>query len=238
MCGAEIHVPAVCLGRHATYKAIYLYGSAYCVRTMPCYLSDSTLRGPLTTEIGSSAMPSMAKITTTAVLLLLMSLADCNGIQMNQSSLIDEQCSPGFVYSTTLNNCECNPDINVKCDEDDAVLSFATCMTYDEDEGTFIGVCISFRVHGRNVSDRVYIELPENVTELNEYMCGVMNRRGIACSECIEGFSPAITSFGFQCSNCTDVWYGVPLFLLLEFVPSTIFYLIVVSFGLSVTSAP
>ena len=237
--GAEIHVPAVCLGRHATYKAIYLYGSAYCVRTMPCYLSGSTMRGPLTTELGSSAMPSMAKITTTVVLLLLlMSLAECNGIQMNQSSRTDEQCSPGFVYSTTLNNCECNQDANVKCDEDDAVLSFATCMTYEEDEGTFVGVCISFRVHGRNVSDRVYIELPESVTELNEYMCGVMNRRGIACSECIEGFSPAITSFGFQCSNCTDVWYGVPLFLLLEFVPSTIFYLIVLSFGLSVTSAP
>ena len=86
-------------------------------------------------------------------------------------------------------------------------------------------------------SDRVYLSLPGNLTELNEYMCGSMNREGFICSECVDGFSPAITSLGFQCSNCTGVWYGVPLFLFLEFVPITIFYLIIITFGFSVTSA-
>ena len=41
----------------------------------------------------------------------------------------------------------------------------------------------------------------------------------LICSECIDGFAPAITSLGYQCSSCTQsAWYGVPLFLVLEFV--------------------
>jgi hypothetical protein len=112
-------------------------------------------------------------------------------------------------------------------------------MTYKEGEGTFLGLCISFLAHGRNVSNRLYLELPGNVTDLNDYMCGPMNRKGLICSECIDNFAPAITSLGYQCSNCTEsAWYGVPLFLVLEFVPITVFYLIILTFRFSVTSAP
>ena len=157
------------------------------------------------------------------------------------SSQYDEQlqCPPGFFHNTTMNKCECYSSSEVLCKNDKAFLSFGNCMTYQqEEEGTVFGVCISFLTHGRNVSNRVYIALPDNHTELNEYMCGPMNRKGLVCSECVDGFSPAITSFGYQCSNCTDAWYGVPLFLFLEFVPITIFYLIIATTGFSVTSAP
>ena len=41
-----------------------------------------------------------------------------------------------------------------------------------------------------------------------------------------------------QCANCTDAWYGVPLFLFLEFVPITVSYLIILVFRISITSAP
>ena len=82
--------------------------------------------------------------------------------------------------------------------------------------------------HDRNASDRLYLDLPGNLTDLNDFMCGPMSRKGLICSECIDGFAPAITSFGYQCSNCTEsAWYGVPLFLFLEFVPITVFYFII-----------
>ena len=148
------------------------------------------------------------------------------------------QCAPGFLYNSILDKCECYPDSNVLCNEQKASLDFGSCMTYEEGEGSFLGLCISFRAHGRNVSNRVYLDLPENLTDLNEYMCAPMKRKGMICSECIDDFAPAITSFGYQCSNCTDAWYGVPLFLVLEFVPITIFYLIIITFRFSVTSAP
>ena len=84
----------------------------------------------------------------------------------------------------------------------------------------------------------MYVQLPDNISELNDYMCGPMNRKGRVCSECIDGFAPSVTSIGYECSNCTDTWYGVPLYLFLEFVPITMFYLAVLVFQISVTSAP
>ena len=147
-------------------------------------------------------------------------------------------CPPGFLHNTDTNNCECYPSSNVVCSEQKASLNFGSCMTYEEGEGSFIGLCISFLAHGRNVSNRVYLDLPGNLMDLNDYMCRPMNRKGVVCSECIDGFAPAITSLGYQCSNCTDAWYGVPLFLVLELVPITVFYLVIIAFRFSVTSAP
>jgi hypothetical protein len=148
-------------------------------------------------------------------------------------------CPPGFFYDINTNGCGCYPE-NVVCNEQqEASLEFGYCMTYEEGEGTFLGVCGSFLAHGRNVSNRLYLDLPGNVTNLNDFMCGPMNRKGLICSECIDDFAPAITSFDYQCSSCTEsAWYGVPLFLFLEFIPITIFYFIIIAFRVNVTSAP
>ena len=82
------------------------------------------------------------------------------------------------------------------------------------------------------------LQLPQNLSQLNDRMCSPMNRKGLVCSECADGFGPSVTSFGYRCANCTDAWYGVPLFLFLEFVPITIFYIICLAIQISVTSAP
>ena len=112
-------------------------------------------------------------------------------------------------------------------------------MTFDEkNEATFLGLCPSFSVSGRTVAERRYITLPNNLSELNDYMCGPMNRRGVACSECVDGFAPSATSIGYQCADCTSVSYGVPLYLLIQFVPVTIFYLLILYFQVSLTCAP
>ena len=75
-------------------------------------------------------------------------------------------------------------------------------------------------------------------SDLTDYMCGPMNREGIVCSKYIDGFGLSLTSVGYKCSNCTDAWYGVPLYLLIEFVPITVFYLVILIFQINVASAP
>ena len=179
----------------------------------------------------------------TVLLLSLITLVFCveeaeKSRLLSQTGSQYDECTPGFIYNKDLDACECYPSNSVLCSGDEASLRFGRCLTYEEGEGYFLTLCISFLAHSRNVTDRVYITLPKNNTELNEYMCGPMNRKGIACRDCIDGFSPAITSFGYQCSNCTGVWYGVPLFLLLEFVPISIFYIIILVSGISVTTSP
>ena len=87
-----------------------------------------------------------------------------------------------------------------------------------------------------------YIQLPDNVSKLSDFMCGPLNRKGRVCSECKDGFGPALVSYGFliQCSNCTDSgWYGILLYMFLEIVPVTVFYFVVILiFQINITSAP
>ena len=81
-------------------------------------------------------------------------------------------------------------------------------------------------------------KLPDNISELNDYMCGPMNRKGLLCKDCIDGFAVSATSVGYKCSNCSDTWYGVPLYLVLELAPITAFYLFILVFQIHITSAP
>ena len=68
-------------------------------------------------------------------------------------------------------------------------------MTHEEGEGTVVGRYQYFEIRGHNKSETPgFISLPDNVSELNDYMCGPMNRKGFVCSECIEGFGPSFTS--------------------------------------------
>ena len=152
-------------------------------------------------------------------------------------------CPTWHFFNTTLSQCECyssaSTDHIVKCTKHGVFLRFGHCMTHQDGQGYFVGHCNYFKVNSYNSSRKdKYISLPGNASELNDYMCRPLNRKGVLCSECVEGFGPSVTSIGFTCSNCTDAWYGVPFYLFLEFVPITVFYLIVLLFRINVTSAP
>ena len=63
------------------------------------------------------------------------------------------------------------------------------------------------------------------LTKLNDSMCGPMNRKGVVCSQCMNGYGPLITSIGYKCVRCPDAWYRVPLFLLFELLSVTLLYI-------------
>ena len=117
------------------------------------------------------------------------------------------------------------------CWQGTPTLKEGSCATYDAERKLVSSPnCPYFHPNGYELATPGYIQLPRNLSQLNDYMCGPLNRKGRLCGECADGFGPSVTSFGYRCANCTDAWYGVPLFLVLEFVPITIFYLIVVVF--------
>ena len=125
------------------------------------------------------------------------------------------------------------------CWTGEPILGAGYCATYsDYTKLVSILDCPYFQRNGYNYTTPRSILFPKNLSQLNDYMCGPLNRTGLVCSECADGFGPSATSFGYKCVNCTNAWYGVPLFLFLEFVPITVFYLIVLIFQISVTSAP
>lgn len=153
-------------------------------------------------------------------------------------------CSRPWQHLNPLtNSCECynNPATHgiVRCSSDRVEVLLGHCMTVDEDTGlTYVGSCPNNypAVNYPNTTQAVYVVLPDNVTQLNSYMCGAMNREGKACGQCQMGYGPAVHQAGFLCAPCH--WYGIPVYLLLEFVPVTLFYIIILLFRISLTSAP
>lgn len=152
-----------------------------------------------------------------------INLAYCQYNEVSPSSGI--QCPLWFYFNSSTTHCECyaNPSTNgiVKCGEQEAQLKVGYCMTYEEREGIFLAHCQYFQSitdsFGYRITHDNYIKLPSNISELNDYMYSPMNRKGRLCSECVDGFAPSVISLGSVCSNCTDAWYGVPLYLCLEF---------------------
>ena len=110
-------------------------------------------------------------------------------------------------------------------------------MTYEERNGFYVNLCDSV-ISSLNITKDKYIRLPSNISDLNDYMCGPMNRQGPMCGQCDDGFGLAVFSIGNPCTNCTGIWYGVPLYLIIEFVPITIFYFIIILFHVNITSTP
>ena len=197
---------------------------------------------------GCNLITMRKSIQFIVLLALLLSIKHAESSKPTQTVLQNasiEQCGcpPWFTFNSETGNCECQrspgTDDIVKCTEQGALLRYGFCMTYEEGQGTFVGRCQSFEVQGHNVSETSpgFMSLPANISELNQYMCGPMNRKGLVCSECIESFGPAATFYGFSCSSCTNPWF-ILLYLFIEFVPITIFYLIILVFRVGLTSSP
>ena len=68
-----------------------------------------------------------------------------------------------------------------------------------------------------------YITLRTYISKLNEFMCGGRNRTGLFCSQCKDN----LTLHQWQCIECsdTDVKKGIVLFLVIGFIPATLFFL-------------
>ena len=78
-----------------------------------------------------------------------------------------------------------------------------------------------------------------NESELNELICGPLNRKGILCGSCKEGFTPPMSFMSLRkCTQCkrNKKYYGwIPPFLL-HTVPITVFFVVVLIFNISATS--
>ena len=151
---------------------------------------------------------------------------NCQQEGIESLAMTDDQCPLWFYFNTTTKQCECysNPitDGIVRCTaEREAQLRLSYCMTYEEGAGgsVYLAHCHYFQgdANAYEITEDNYVILPKNASELNDYMCGPMNREGRLCSECIDGFGPSFTSLGSVCSNCTGAWYGVPLLLFWKF---------------------
>ena len=84
--------------------------------------------------------------------------------------------------------------------------------------------------------ERLYFPLPCNISQLNGYMCGGLNREGQLCGRCVEGFAPPVYSYSLRCVNCTDYHLNWLKYIGVAFGPLTLFCLFICFFHISATS--
>ena len=151
-----------------------------------------------------------------------------------------DPCPPWFIQQETAGDnttveCLCGaPTIGVICDLKtcNTSLQIQHCMAYDLDTRTQVVAYCLFESMLERITD-----LPPNVSKLNDFMCGHFNREGQLCGDCKKGYGPALLR-NYECAKCSTKSYGWALYLLLEFLPITVFYLIIVTFQISATSGP
>ena len=89
-----------------------------------------------------------------------------------------DACPPWSIPDTTTNTgCSCGGNIpgeEIKCSSDQTLLHFGFCMTYDNvTESTEYAKCPYVAQYP--TADHIYIKLLQNVSLLNDFMCGPLN---------------------------------------------------------------
>ena len=155
------------------------------------------------------------------------------------------QCPTWYVPSTSNTSelqCICGATLNnkIKCVKDEHVeVVIGNCMTsiVTEGETVVVGSC-PYAPYKANPYNNVYTKLPKNISELDDFMCGWMNRTGLLCSQCKSGLSLAVLSYQRRCIRCSNMTRGLAMFLFLLFIPTTIFFFIVMCCRIDISSGP
>ena len=139
------------------------------------------------------------------------------------------ECKPGNDFSYVLlfqiNTCQ-------------TYLQTLYCMTTSINERNaarrdVVGSCL-FSFDNRLQSS--FYPLPCNISELNEYMCAGLNRKGQLCGRCAEGFAPPVFSYSLSCVECTNYHLNWLKYIGVAFGPLTLFCLLICFFHISATS--
>ena len=158
---------------------------------------------------------------------------------MNVVLATDTSCPTWNYYNNATGQCECGASLLCSNNGHQVEIKQHTCATSSEWEGDYYISECPFR-HTVKRTNRLYSEMPSNASQLDEVMCGPYSRRGLLCGECKDGYGPAVYSFDFKCANCSSNWskYAISLYLLLQFIPTTLIFVCLVIFQFDLTSGP
>ena len=161
---------------------------------------------------------------------------------MGETAVQERVCPPWFFPDdTSSTGCSCvGSHSEVRCGSDFPLLHFGFCMTYNRSTETVdYGPC-PYIAHYNNtaISKTFYTKLPSNVSILEEFMCGPLNREGTLCGTCKDGYGTALYSYTLECVKCWGHGYGWVLYFFVELFPITVMYFLVVIFHIRATFSP
>ena len=111
-----------------------------------------------------------------------------------------------YKYSDTTHECQCISLESLDCKGERVYTDTRRILTYDSEQKVVSATKARYKfLSGYNItSDGHHLLLPNEVSKLNEYICGPMNREDYMCGKCKTGFGPAVM---LQSMPCADVCY-------------------------------
>jgi hypothetical protein len=162
------------------------------------------------------------------------------------------QCAPGFVYNNKSKSCMCSAyDKNTRyhgipfCNNTIPVLAVNTWAGYifanksheKNEDNFFTGNCVSHLCSFNNSVlpiDGHY--LLNNSLEQDRYVCS-QNRQGVLCTDCVNDTVNLYHSTTLRCYNkSASCKVGFLLYILLELLPVTVMFVIILIFDINITS--
>ena len=174
--------------------------------------------------------------------MLVLSFACLLTILIHESKCNNESTGlpicPMWTYpSPSDNHCICGTKLHnsIICDRNTlttVLIVREICVFFSEElQTTLAGTCPYG--HGgilpRNASE---IELPYE----SKWFCFNLHRTGPLCGECEENYTLPVYSYHLGCVKCESYKNGLIKFAAAAFLPLTLFYIIVITFRISVTS--
>ena len=150
-------------------------------------------------------------------------------------------CPTWFVPNLKTRRCDCSKEnqstefLQCKQGTNLTYITNGVCVTYNKTSKlTVVGQC-PYNTVGTSAKENVR-PLLEEVLELNNEMCGPLNRTGLLCSQCQEGLGPAVLSYYRECLECMDEPYGWILYFFVTTFQTTIFFVLVIIFQINAAS--
>ena len=176
---------------------------------------------------------------------ILLILLVVSAIAVSVAGYGVRKCPPWFEWVNTSDSsgyCVCSTvtPFYINCDQthQTSYISQSSCTFYDakSDHNIWSTWC-SFLFPDDVLQDGMF-PLPANVSELNTVVCGNLTQevKGPLCGRCTGNTGPSIYSVGRRCVHCSPV--NILYYLLLQYGPSTLIFLLVIIFRPNVTSAP
>ena len=205
----------------------------------------------------SSRMSFMPKKSKTNETIQLWTVADQTAT-LNNMFVKLRHCPPGFYYDGPLNypypiitsTCTCvqNQPFMICLSTgfsqyNEIQLKQGWFMTYDEvNNDVYVATQQLYQPAPLKGHDNKggFITLDLDISLLNNFTCGHLNRDGVLCSKCTNETSVSVTTYDFQCVKCNEknLWKRILLYLFLQLVPAFLFCLLLTVFNISITSGP
>ena len=149
---------------------------------------------------------------------------------------MNSSCPPWKYKKEHNSSCVCGDSIynNVICKDDQPTvkLHICHCMSYsDINDFMIVGNC------PYTCSNEFYFTV-SNQTDVRDLCNGELqqNRQGQMCGKCLENFAPAPYSYTFECTRCSKYKNNWLKYLIIAFLPLSIFYLVAIIFRFNAMS--